>query len=570
MSAYREGPRRPRAHVEPKTGLVNDMVRQFADPYAFLRELVQNSMDAGTTRVEVSLSRDMSGRVKTTVSDDGSGMTPAVMEGSLLTLFSSSKEGDTSKIGKYGVGFVSVLALEPLEVTVESWCTEGAWRLRLNPDQQYAIEEMDRRAASGTAVSLLFEMDSTSFDDHASHCRHSLERWCRHAHVPIFVSVTDYGNPGASLRIRCDRPLGVFAATSVTDVSDDSTIVLGPAAGSEFLAPPEGLAPNELSPTFAGFYNRGLTLYETTQERFKGLEGLRFKVESSKLEHTLSRDNVRRERDFDRLLERARDLAKRSLPEAVERALAEQARAVAGGAEPASYLALLCAAALSPLSLGKKRILFPLADPLEGKSALSASELSKLTPWRKAVVTSTESNELTREFARAGRPVVLSAHPAIRKTLGALVGDGGTVRAEPIASRHFVLNELEETELGASDQALASELERLLIRAGRPVQKVRFADARGADLGLLVAATEPPSGVFEMERAIAASRRWGKQSTLLLDTRHQAVRAARGRARANLREVAHLLVRLLLLERAGPIGVRANDALLRDYAEGGP
>src|SRR5262245_27150488 len=118
------------------------MVRQFADPYAFLRELVQNSMDAGATAIEVTLNRSPEGEVRTSVSDDGTGMTPPVIEESLLTLFSSSKEGDSTKIGKYGVGFISVLALEPDGVAIETWCNGGAWRVRLSSDHQYVIEEM--------------------------------------------------------------------------------------------------------------------------------------------------------------------------------------------------------------------------------------------------------------------------------------------------------------------------------------------------------------------------------------------------------------------------------------------
>ena len=35
------------------------LVSQFASPYDFLRELVQNSMDAGSERVEVSMERHL-------------------------------------------------------------------------------------------------------------------------------------------------------------------------------------------------------------------------------------------------------------------------------------------------------------------------------------------------------------------------------------------------------------------------------------------------------------------------------------------------------------------------------
>ena len=153
------------------------MVRQFADAYAFLRELVQNSIDAGASKIEVTLIRDMDGEVRTSVGDDGTGMTPTVIQSALLTLFSSSKEEDTTKIGKYGVGFVSVLAIEPLTVLVDTWRAEGAWRVRLATDHDYVIEELEPRAGHGTTVTLLHEMESSDFDVHALKAREALTLW---------------------------------------------------------------------------------------------------------------------------------------------------------------------------------------------------------------------------------------------------------------------------------------------------------------------------------------------------------------------------------------------------------
>ena len=49
------------------------MVRQFADRHAFLRELVQNGIDAGATRIDVRLERGPDGAVRTSVEDDGAG-----------------------------------------------------------------------------------------------------------------------------------------------------------------------------------------------------------------------------------------------------------------------------------------------------------------------------------------------------------------------------------------------------------------------------------------------------------------------------------------------------------------
>ena len=49
---YRVGKQASGAAEAPE-GVVSDMVRQFADRYAFVRELVQNGIDAGCGRLEV-------------------------------------------------------------------------------------------------------------------------------------------------------------------------------------------------------------------------------------------------------------------------------------------------------------------------------------------------------------------------------------------------------------------------------------------------------------------------------------------------------------------------------------
>src|SRR6516162_7052260 len=110
----------PTAKARPRGNVIDAMISQFADRYAFVRELVQNSIDAGATRVAVRV-ETAEDRTRASVEDDGSGMTLAIIEGPLVTLFSSSKEGQEGKIGRYGVGFMSVFALDPSEVEVDTW-----------------------------------------------------------------------------------------------------------------------------------------------------------------------------------------------------------------------------------------------------------------------------------------------------------------------------------------------------------------------------------------------------------------------------------------------------------------
>lgn len=569
MSPYRARRDKPRDRPEPKPGLVADMVRQFADPYAFLRELVQNSMDAATTRIEVALVRSSDSLVRTSVTDDGTGMTPTIMENVLLTLFSSSKEEDPNKIGKYGVGFISVLAIDPDTTVVDTWREGGAWRARILRDHSWEIEELDPRPGSGTSVTLESSMDAEAFDRHAAACRASLLRWCRHASIPIHLSVTDYSMPGNASRERIDSPLAVHAVATVSDVNDADTIVVGPASGAERLPHSEGADVPLPASRFVGFYNRGLTLFETSTEMFEGLEGLFVKISSPDLKHTLSRDNVRREGRLSELLARARELAEEALPSAVELALKEQAAHTASGGDPSHYVALLVAASSPRLQLGPKSTWFPLADAVEGAVVMSAHEIIKRNPWRAPLLTATERCPLSTAFAATGRPIVLcpaadvvihlaSRHPSARRP------------CQPVAERHLLIWETPATDLSESDLALCEELRRVLGAVDSPVARVALAQGWGARLGTSVVAREPTGGIVSLDEVSDASTRWGKRSTLVLDVREDAVKLARERARTRLRGAAHLLARVILLDHGGAADRERNEALLADFARGGP
>ncbi len=89
----------------------------------------------------------------------------------------------------------------------------------------------------------------------------------------------------------------------------------------------------------------------------------------------------------------------------------------------------------------------------------------------------------------------------------------------------------------------------------------------GARAATLVIAREAVSGIVAVADAEKTARKWGDGSHLLLDCRSEAVRLARARAQQAPRFAAHLLGRLLVLERKGAPAARVNDALLRHAAE---
>ncbi len=556
MPSYRQGPEQaPRA--APGEGAVADMVRQFADPYAFVRELVQNGLDAGATRIRVRVDAS-DGVVATSVMDDGVGMTRAMIEGPLLTLFVSSKEEDTSKIGKYGVGFVSVFALDPDEVTVETWRDGEAWIVRLKPDHSYELEHGEPRPGSGTIVSLLNRVESLGFAAHVASTERALQRWCRHAEKPIELILLA-GDGGEPRRVRIDAPLAVHASVSVRETIDGSTYVVGCAVGAEYLPIVYPTAPH-LAETlhFAGFYNRGLTLYETGEEAFPGLAAVRFKIVSTDLSHTLSRDNIRRDAALTRALDVTRDIVSGALRLELVRELARRAEIASSGAvEP--YLAALAAAIAPPYELGAKHLVFPLVSPALATRSMTAAALKRDRSRGEPCLVSVRPNRIAEALARVGRPVVFAPAPMVAR---ALADAGNDEQAAP--EQLYVLAD-EITELSDVDRVLLDEVTASLGAAGVPAARVGLAAFEGA--AFQESAIAAPSGsrtphLVRVSDARQAAKGGLEDCVVLLRATDEAVRHARASTLAEVRRRGHLLGRLLLVEMRGALSSRENERIL--------
>ncbi|WP_437656222.1 ATP-binding protein [Sorangium sp. So ce1182] len=614
MAPYRSFREDRAAPPAPPPGPVADMVQQFADPYAFLRELVQNGMDAGARKIAVRV-ETLPGACATSVTDDGSGMRREDIEGPLLTLFSSSKEGDTSKIGKYGVGFVSVFAIQPQQVDVETWRDGQAWLLRLRSDTSYELEDAGPRAGSGTRVTLLQRLSREAFVEHARRAQAALRRWCRHAECEIALSIADHeGNSRASLE-RIDTPLAVAAAVSVTAVEDETTFVVGPSAGAHHIELPAS-AENaaEHGQSFAGFYNRGLTLFETADELFNGLSGVRFKVMSPRLQHTLSRDNVRRDDAFWEALARVRELVKgplrrelaARLPQAAaaaataaaeraataaaattaaeraataaeraataaeraataaERAATAAERAATTAAErAAAYAAMLEAALSPPTALDPDEIPFPLASAVEGDRARAG--LRALAPGREPLLVAERADALTEAMARAGLPVVLCNHPA---TVALLQRCFPEARIEEARAAYLLVREEPESAREA-DAALLQVVARALARARHGVARVSLCQIEGALRqrgAILLPADGERSGPHQSCHAardvVRRAARFRPGHALYLNVASDTVALARRRAAVDPVTAGNLLTRALLVEAKGPLDPDDSDRLL--------
>jgi molecular chaperone HtpG len=538
---------------------VSQMVRQFADPLALYRELVQNSLDAGATRIDVRLSFEPGegerGTLRVVVRDDGCGMSLDTIERCLLVLFRSSKDGDNTRIGKFGVGFFSVFAIEPEVVLVDTGTGPDGYRLALRPDYTYEIETASPRR--GTTITLRVPASVGEARTLADRSVEALARWCPHVSVPLHFAST--GVPGSEIDRRIDSPFGIDGMVTAVQRMDDGTAF--------------AVALSD-APT-ASFYNRGILLYQTAEVFVPGAS---LKLESRALEHTLSRDNVRRDAAFDCLVERARAFAGEALRARALAALGDAAERCArarhdGRTDPeaAEQLRCLSSAVLSPLfTLHAREIAWPLVHPLRDAAG------RVLHVWRDAppAVFATAPDPLTAILAARGVPVIdvgagTDGHEPFTQLYARFVdGPPVSVHERWCAPRVTPDEDLEPTE-----RTLLAALRPMLAAVG--LTRVALADPLGAGanrlfLALDADALDAPDPHLLVDAADADRQLFSLFGArgLALTRSHARVRAAVAAAESDPALAAMVLARFVLLA-AGKLDAKRDRALIEHAIVGG-
>jgi len=549
MAPYRSAPG-PRVAGGPRdAGLVDDIIAQFADKLAFYRELVQNAIDAGSPSIHVELHFDPKAqRAVVSVSDHGEGMTRDVIENRLLVLFRSTKEKDDTKIGKFGIGFASVLAMEPLVVRVDSVHDSRRHVLQLYPDLSYELFDGGRAHHSGTRVELEVAMPADMVDGFALQSWEALDKWCRHATVPI--TFVHRGLDGSEVLCeRIDRPLALERAlleVRATSSEGEVVAVVGLREGAE---------------PYAGFFNYGLTLYET-QEPLLGR--VAFKIQDARLGHTLSRDNVRRDGSFEAAMAFVRRLAANDLPPALATALRDAA--LAGNRE--RYLRLLEAMVTARVRVPAESLELPLIEPLGTTRTSDVRSLYRAGAWF-----ATERSALTAHLASRGVPV-----------LDLWQGDDGSGELDMLLMStygqrprdvHLHRSLAMPIELDDSDELLVDRVLGLLEHAFRRPADVVLAEVHGASASVTMM-PGPRTGtrdpwVFDGDDDKRFPFSLLRRLPVVLNVRAALVARARERAKESVTAAADLLARAILLEhdkldvaRSLALMERALDALAQE------
>ncbi len=288
---------------------LDDLINQFSDPMSFFRELIQNALDAGSDLVDIEFEFEASakdpdsGAMIVVVADSGEGMDRKIIDNKLTRLFSSGKDGDMTKIGKFGIGFVSVFAINPDAVCVDTARAGEAWRVLFDRERNFKRLRLDQ-AMEGTTIRIIKNSTRAEFEQFVSRAKQVVRYWCGHAKGEVTVA-------GELVT----QPFGLDAPLAIAYQDEFSHIYIGHRPGAE---------------TLHGFFNGGLTLVQADHNHGSAIEdlvGLCFKVSSRYLEHTLTRDDVIKDGHFAKVVARLRELARGQLRDKVFAELDQVVRA---------------------------------------------------------------------------------------------------------------------------------------------------------------------------------------------------------------------------------------------------
>jgi hypothetical protein len=534
--------------------LLARLVAQFASPYDFLRELVQNAIDAGSDTVEVVLytHADDDGRAvfELVVSDAGAGMDEPIIDRELTRLFGSSKSGDRTKIGGFGIGFVSVFAWQPARVLVQTGRGGETWELVFHEDRRFEKHRVDE-PFEGTTVRLFRRGAPSERPAIAEAVRDSLWRWCRYCPIEItFEDVADGNGP----ELIQDAPLPEGEALVVAAEREQSRLRVAFAVPSHVTLLRGGLVLAEGTP-LEQLPHIGARMGRTR-------EHLRVWADSARLRPNLARDTV------------IDDAGRRAVEQEVETMIAQLRtdllhRLAALAAVDAQWTSELhgtygylhghleCERAnYDEPALRECAIVRLWPGGAIAPAAMARRTKAGVVVAADPATTDEDTRELERLAARAGLLVIAAAPGIDRPWLGPLCDDARVV-ALPVRRA------LSRVEPANDADSLCAVLQQLLARAGVAVAAVRagdFADAEVAPLfglGVLDAPVLALHGGPLSAHAHAGATVW-------LDRRHLLVAAAMRHAAIDpLLSALALALGLHARSRVGePEGVReAVDAL---------
>ena len=174
------------------------LIGQFGSPYDFCRELVQNAMDGGAGRLDISFDVHRGGDDEVVFElrfeDTGRGMTEEVVRDELTRLFASSKRHDRTSAGEFGVGFVSVFGWRPDAVVLQTGREGEAWELIFDGSARFEQRRIDN-PLEGTSILLLKRGARADASEVVGEVTRALCKWCRYCPIEVIFEDLFHGSP---------------------------------------------------------------------------------------------------------------------------------------------------------------------------------------------------------------------------------------------------------------------------------------------------------------------------------------------------------------------------------------
>ncbi|MEO3945879.1 HSP90 family protein [Gorillibacterium sp. CAU 1737] len=174
----------------------------YSDPGIFIRELLQNGVDAVTARKR--LGQSFEGQVLVEVypsetlsfTDNGSGLTAEEIEQFLARIGSTTKRGDLDLaddyIGQFGVGLLSCFVVsDEIVLITRSAKGDGALEWRGKPDGTYGIRSLEREVPVGTTVFLKAKPEFAEFFQY-DQVEELLHKFGQYLSTPIILKEDRY------------------------------------------------------------------------------------------------------------------------------------------------------------------------------------------------------------------------------------------------------------------------------------------------------------------------------------------------------------------------------------------
>ena len=263
--------------------VLEKLINQFKVKESWWREGIQNSKGALATRVDISFDYDKDTRaLEMVIEDDGEGMNERDRENFLLKLFSSSKEFDLDKPGRFGIGVVSAFAYGPDEFEIESSKDGHHWRIVID-GEDYGLKLYRNNPRAGTRITLhKRDVSQRMAETLEQEALEAVIKDCSHMEFPIYFQGE-----------QVNRPFELEDAACQIQFKDGLTEAV------------LGLTTRPLT----RYYNNRIRLQDKSEFliSFKGSDyGISVLLNSKYLSFNLSRNDIIRDDKYQEIRERAK------------------------------------------------------------------------------------------------------------------------------------------------------------------------------------------------------------------------------------------------------------------------